>query len=91
MAKQQRFSHRDEIYLNSPGFEPYMGSGAVFVTILAVIFIYSIKVGFAWLIWPGLFLAVFGGYVTLKFLERREYARKLAELEAEQQAGVSQL
>ncbi|PDW02860.1 hypothetical protein [Candidatus Viridilinea mediisalina] len=85
--EQQRFSRRDEVYLNSPGFEPYMGSGAVFLFILTAIFIFSIKIGFAWLVWPGLFLAVIGGYVTLRILERREYAQKLAELEAELGSG----
>lgn len=82
--RQQRFSPRDEVYLNSPGFEMYMGAGAVFLLVFTTIFIYSIKVSFAWLVWPGLFVAVVAGYITLKLLERREYRRKLAEIEADQ-------
>lgn len=84
MAAQRRFSPRDEIYLTSTGFEVYMAAGAVFLLIFTAIFIFSIKVHFAWLIWPGSFVAVLGGYLTLKIGERREYKRKLAELEAEQ-------
>jgi hypothetical protein len=83
MAQQQRrLSRRDEVYLSSPGFEPYMGSGAVFVAIFTAVFIVSIKIGFAWLVWPGLLLAVLGGYGVLVWLQRREYAHKLAEIEA---------
>lgn len=90
MAQQQRrFSPRDEIYLSSTGFEVYMGAGMVFLLIFSAIFIYSIKISFEWLVWPGLFLGVLGGYLTLKLLERREYAKKLAELEAEQAEYVS--
>lgn len=89
MAQRRRFSPPDEVYLNSPGFESYMGAGAVFLLIFTAVFVYSIKASFEWLVWPGLFLAAFGGYLTLKRLEGREYARKLAELEAEQQDGVT--
>lgn len=91
MAQQQRrFSTRDEVYLNSPGFEPYMAAGAVFVAVFTAVFIFSIKISFAWLAWPGLFVAVLAGYLTLNWLQRREYARKLAELEAEQRAVTRQ-
>ncbi len=84
MAQQQRrFSTRDEVYLNSPGFEPYMASGAVFIVIFTAAFIFSIKIGFAWLAWPGLFVAVLAGYFTLVWAQRREYARKLAEVKAD--------
>lgn len=83
MAKQQRrFSTRDEVYLNSPGFEPYMAAGGVFVAIFTAVFIVGIKISLAWLVWPGLFLGVLAGYGTLVWLQRREYARKLAEVEA---------
>lgn len=87
--RQQRFSPRDEVYLSSTGFEVYMGAGAVFLVVLTAVFIYSIKVHFEWLVWPGMFVAVLAGYVTLKWLERREYRRKLADLEAEQQQPVT--
>lgn len=84
MAQEgRRFSPRDEAYLNSTGFEPYMAAGIVFLVILTAVFIFSIKIHFAWLFWPGMFVAVLGGYATLNRLERREYRRKLAELEAE--------
>lgn len=83
MAQQQRhLSRRDEVYLDSPGFEPYMGAGVVFIAVFTAVFIFSIKVAFAWLAWPGLFVAVLAGYFTLTWLQRREYARKLAEVEA---------
>jgi hypothetical protein len=83
---QRRLSTRDAIYLNSPGFEPYMAAGAVFVVVFTAIFIVSIKISFAWLVWPGLFVAVLVGYLVLNLLQRRERARKLAEIDAEQQA-----
>lgn len=84
MAQQsRRFSPRDEVYLNSSGFEPYMAAGAVFIAIFTAIFIFSIKIHFAWLAWPGLAIAVLCGYFTLNYLGRREYQRKLTELEAE--------
>lgn len=83
MAQQQRrLSRRDEVYLSSPGFEPYMASGAAFIAVFTAIFIFSIKIGFAWLVWPGLFVAVLAGYFTLVWQQRREYARKVAEVEA---------
>ena len=82
--RQQRFSTRDEVYLNSPGFETYMGAGAVFLLVFTAIFIYSIKSHLELLVWPGLAVAIAAGFVTLKWLERREFARKLAKLEAEQ-------
>jgi MFS superfamily sulfate permease-like transporter len=83
MARQQMFSPRDEVYLNSPGFESYMLSGAAFLAILTAVFIFSIKIQFAWLFWPGLLVAVIVGYVVLKVFERREYRAKLRELERE--------
>lgn len=90
MAQQQRqLSPRDRIYLESTGFEVYMGAGGVFLLVFTVIFIYSIKAHFEWLVWPGLFLGVVAGYITLKVLERRELKRKLAEIEAEQQEEVT--
>lgn len=85
MAAQQRFSPRDEVYLNSTSFEVYMAAGAVFLLLFSAGFILGVKLSFAWLFWPGCFVAVLGGYATLKLLERREQARKLAELEAEAQ------
>lgn len=90
MAQQQRqLSPRDRIYLESTGFEVYMGAGGVFILVFSAIFIYSIKTDFEWLVWPGMFVAVVAGYITLKVLERRELRRKLAEIEAEQQAEVT--
>ncbi len=83
MAERQRFSTRDEVYLNSPGFEPYIAAGLVFALVLGAIFIVSIKVSFAWLIWPGMFVAVLAGYIVLNLFQRREYARKLAEVKAD--------
>jgi hypothetical protein len=81
--RRQRFSTRDEVYLNSPGFETYMGAGAVFLLVFTGIFIYSIKSQLELLVWPGLAIAVVVGFITLRWLERREFARKLAKLEAE--------
>lgn len=81
MARQQR-SNRDQVYLDSPGFEPYMAAGVVFVAVFTAVFILSIKISFAWLVWPGLLLGVLAGYAVLRWLQRREYARKLAEVEA---------
>jgi hypothetical protein len=78
--EQRRLSRRDEVYLNSPGFEPYMGAGTVFIVVFTAIFIFSIKAGAALLVWPGLFVAVLAGYFALNRLQRREYARKLAEV-----------
>jgi hypothetical protein len=90
MAQQRRqFSPPDEVYLNSPGFESYMGAGAVFLVVFTIAFIYSIKISFEWLVWPGLFVAVLAGYLTLRWLQGREFARKLAELEAEQKGDVT--
>jgi hypothetical protein len=83
MAQQQMFSPRDEVYLNSTGFEPYMGSGAAFLVVLTAAFIFSIKIHFEWLFWPGMFVAVVVGYAVLKVLEHREYQSKLRELEQE--------
>lgn len=81
--EQRRLSRRDEVYLSSPGFEPYLAAGTVFIVIFTAIFIYSIKGGDALLVWPGLFVAVLGGYLTLNRLQKREYARKLAEVESD--------
>lgn len=90
MAQQQRrFSTRDEVYLNSPGFEPYMAAGVVFIVIFTAIFVFSIKASLEILVWPGLVVAAAGCLITLKWLERREYARKLAELEAEQAEALT--
>lgn len=90
MAQQrQRFSPPDEVYLNSPGFESYMGAGAIFLLVFTAAFVYSIKAGFEWLVWPGLFVAVLAGYLTLRWLMGREFARKLAELEAERRGDVT--
>lgn len=83
MAKQrQRFSTRDEVYLNSPGFEPYMIAGGVGVLLFTAGFILGIKISMAWLVWPAMFVGVLAGYGVLVWLQRREYARKLAEVKA---------
>lgn len=82
--RRQRFSTRDEVYLNSPGFETYMGAGAIFLLVFTGIFIYSIKSHLELLVWPGLVVAIAAGFVALRWLERREFTRKLAQLEAEQ-------
>jgi cobalamin biosynthesis protein CobD/CbiB len=87
--RQRRISARDQVYLQSTGFEVYMGAGAVFVLVLTAFFVYSIKIHFEWLIWPGMFVAVVAGYITLKWLERRELARKLAEIEADPKPDVT--
>ncbi len=90
MAQQRRqFSAPDEVYLNSPGFESYIGAGVVFILVFTAAFVYSIKASFEWLVWPGLLVAVLAGYLTLRWLLGREFARKLAELEAEQQGDVT--
>jgi peptidoglycan/LPS O-acetylase OafA/YrhL len=81
MAQRPRFSPRDEVYLASTSFEVYMVTGAVFLVIFTAAFITSIKIHFEWMIFPGSFVAVVAAYVTLKLLERREHARKLAEIE----------
>jgi membrane protein implicated in regulation of membrane protease activity len=80
---QQRFSPRDEVYLSSTSFEVYMITGAVFLFFFSAAFLVSIKVGLAWGIWPGSFVAVVAAYATLRTLARREYRHKLRELEAE--------
>ncbi len=80
--REQRLSRRDQIYLQSTSFEVYMGVGAVFVLIFTAGFIIGLKLHMAWLVWPGLLIAMVAGFVTLKWLERRELARKLAEVEA---------
>jgi cobalamin biosynthesis protein CobD/CbiB len=86
MAKQPlNLSRRDEVYLNSPGFEPFMGAGAAFVVVFTAIFLVSLKIGLAWLAWPGMFVAALVCYLVLSLLQRREYARKVAELTAEQE------
>lgn len=82
MAQQRRFSPRDEVYLSSTSFEVYMVTGLVFLFLFTTTFLVSIKIHFEWLIWPGSFVAVVAAYATLKLLERREYAHKLAEVEA---------
>jgi multidrug transporter EmrE-like cation transporter len=83
MAQNQRqISHRDRVYLNSPGFEPFMVAGFVFVAVFTAIFLFSIKVGLAWLAWPGMGVAALVCYGVLLWGQRREYARKLAEVEA---------
>lgn len=90
MAKErQRFSPPDEVYLNSPGFESYIGAGIVFLVVFTAIFLYSIKSGYELLVWPGLAVAALACFFTLRWLEGREYARKLAELEAEQKGDVT--
>ncbi|MEI7644146.1 MAG: hypothetical protein WCJ55_07680 [Chloroflexales bacterium] len=82
MAQQHRFSPRDEIYLSSTSFEVYMVTGLVFLFIFTVTFVTSIKIHYEWILWPGSFVAVIAAYSTLKWLERREHMRKLAEVEA---------
>ena len=86
MAAQRRFSPRDEVYLSSTSFEVYMAAGVVFLILFTAGFLLGVKLSFAWLFWPGCFVAVLAGYATLKILERREHARKLAELESEARA-----
>lgn len=83
MAQTRRYSPRDEVYLNSTGFEVYMAAGAVFLLFFTAGFILGIKLSFAWLFWPGCLVAVIMGYITLKTLERRERIRKVAEIEAD--------
>jgi multidrug transporter EmrE-like cation transporter len=80
---QQRFSNRDRVYLNSPGFEPFIVAGIVFVVVFTAIFIFSIRVSLAWLAWPGMGVAAIVCYGVLRWGQRREYARKLAEVEAD--------
>jgi hypothetical protein len=83
MAQQRRrFSPRDEVYLSSTTFEVYMITGLVFLFIFTASFITSIKIHYEWMLWPGSFVAVIAAYATLKWLERREHVRKLAEIEA---------
>ncbi|MEI7769862.1 MAG: hypothetical protein WCI67_07740 [Chloroflexales bacterium] len=83
MAQQRRLSPRDEIYLTSTSFEVYMITGLVFLFIFTASFITSIKIHYEWILWPGSFIAVTAAYATLKWLERREHIRKLAEIEAD--------
>jgi len=82
MAQQRRMSARDRIYLDSTSFEVYMVTGVVFLFIFTASFLFSIRIHFEWLIWPGSFVAVVAAYITLKVLERREQVRKLAEIAA---------
>ncbi|MEF3275327.1 MAG: hypothetical protein K6356_13190 [Chloroflexus sp.] len=83
MARQQRFSPRDEVYLASTSFEVYMIAGGVFIGLFGLLFAISIKINMAWLVWPALVVSVIAGAITLYRLEKRERKRKLAELEAE--------
>lgn len=89
MARQQRFSPRDEVYLNSTSFEVYMAAGGVFIGLFGLLFAISIKISFAWLVWPALFVSILAGYITLNRLKKRERKRKLAELEAEYAAKAT--
>jgi uncharacterized membrane protein len=82
MDRQRQISVRDEIYLTSTSFEVYMATGAVFLLLFTASFVTSIRIHYAWLIWPGSLVAVVAAYATLKWLERRERARKLAEIVA---------
>ncbi|WP_129631609.1 hypothetical protein [Candidatus Oscillochloris fontis] len=82
MIQERRISARDQIYLTSTSFEVYMITGLVFLFVFTASFFFSIQIHFEWLIWPGSFVAVVLAYITLKMLERREYMRKLAEIEA---------
>jgi hypothetical protein len=83
--EQQRYSPRDEVYLISTSFEVYMAAGAVFVILFTTGFLVGHLLNFAWLVWPGAFIAILGGYLVLKRLEQREQASKRAELEKEYQ------
>lgn len=91
MPRQQRFSPRDEVYLASTSFEVYMAAGGVFIGLFGLLFAISIKISFAWLVWPALFVSILAGYITLNRLEKRERRRKLAELEAEYAAKERRL
>jgi hypothetical protein len=81
--EQQRFSNRDEIYLISTSFEVYMITGVVFLILFTAGFLLGHMIGFAWLVWPGSFIAVLAAYFTLKRLEQREQAIKRTALENE--------
>ena len=83
IIERPRFNPRDEVYLSSTSFEVYMITGGVFVAGFTLAFILSVMASFAWAIWPGTFVTVVLAYLTLKFFEKREYQKKLAELEAE--------
>ena len=85
MAERQRtLSVRDEIYLQSTSLEVYMGAGAAFLLVFTAIFIFSIKAhGLEWLVWPGFPAGAVAGYITMKWLERRELVRQRAEVEAD--------
>jgi hypothetical protein len=83
--EQQRYSPRDEVYLISTSFEVYMAAGAVFILLFTAGFLAGHFLNFAWLVWPGLFVAILSGYLVLKRLEQREQARKRNELEKEYQ------
>lgn len=80
---RQRFSPRDEVYLNSTSFEVYMITGAVWLALFTASFIFSVVTKKYLLLWPGAFVSVLTAYFVLKMLERREYRAKLHELEAE--------
>jgi hypothetical protein len=81
--EQQRYSPRDEIYLSSTSFEVYMAAGAVFIVLFTAGFLAGHLLNFAWLVWPGSLVAILAGYFVINRLEKREQARKRAELEKE--------
>lgn len=84
MAREpQRYSPRDEVYLISTSFEVYMVAGVVFLVLFTAGFLIGHLLNFAWLVWPGSFIAILAGYLVLKRLEMREQASKRAELEQE--------
>ncbi len=83
MAREQRYSPRDEVYLSSTSFEVYVAAGIVFVILFTAGFLAGHLLNYAWLVWPGSFVAILGGYLVINRLEKREQARKRAELDKE--------
>ncbi|MCU0493195.1 MAG: hypothetical protein MUD01_16540 [Chloroflexaceae bacterium] len=83
MARQQRFSPRDEVYLRSTRFEVYMVVGLVFLAGFTASFILSRLYHMELMLWPGALLSVVIAGLVLRRLKQREYNQKLHELEDE--------
>jgi hypothetical protein len=90
MAQRRTFSPRDEVYLSSTSFEVYMIVGVVFAAIVTAGFLIGVYNQMAWLMWPAIGVAALLGFALLRYLARREWNHKLAELEAEYRAKASQ-
>jgi hypothetical protein len=90
MAQRRTFSPRDEVYLSSTSFEVYMVVGVIFAAIVTAGFLIGVFNQMAWLMWPAIGVGALVGLGVLQVLAKREWNRKLAELESEYRAKASQ-